>query len=315
MNFNPVILITSHLDTKEKIKVASEQIRKFKEYTNIPLIHASNYPIDHDIQRLSDYNFSKENEISNRYSIMWNSINIGDKEGILKLIKKVPDYGYSHLELMLAGFKVGKSLGFNYIYHLNYDASLKKKDFDIFIQNGKDSNPMFYKYNLVNNDIRVTTILFSIPTDDFINALDKKLPLYKEGINETDFHLKPGWMCEEFFEWVFNGYYGYKIKPNSILYEDLIRSQFEGNVFYIKNNKFTYWIDTQAEKIWYFNVDNKHPTKDILLKNLNEQPFLLTYTQNNIFYSKIKEDSFYDKGEFIFKIDPLQLKNAYWVER
>lgn len=308
MNYKPVILVTSHLNSKEKIDVIKETISKYKEYTDIPFIHASNYMVDQETQKLFDYTVIKENVKSNRVVMAWNTINIDSKP--CKLVKKASDYGFSHLDLMLYAFKICKSLGFNYVYHINYDALLDRENFDKFISNGVNKEHKFYPYNLKNNDIRITTILFSIGVDDFINALNPKIKIYKKGINEGLFSLKEGWLAEEFFEWVFNSYYGYEVRSNKLLYEDLIRTNGFSNELVIDGEIFTYFYDTLNNRVIYINSGGTFKGGRIIFTNSSKEDLIISRYSDNIFCSPLIEGVFYN-GETLLDLNKSSYNDFY----
>lgn len=311
MDYKPVILVTSHLNSKEKIDVIKETISKYKKYTNIPFIHASNYIVDQEIQKLFDYTVIKENAKSNRMVMAWGIVDIDNKP--YKLIKKASDYGFSHLDLMLYAFKICKSLDFNYVYHINYDAFLDKENFGKFINNGINKEHKFYPYNLKNNDIRITTILFSIGVDDFINALSSKIEIYKQGINENLFSLKEGWLAEDFFEWVFNSYYGYEVRSNELLYEDLIRTNGFSNELVIDGEIFTYFYDISNNRVIYLNSEGTFKEDKIIFTNSNKGDLIISRYSDNIFCSPLIEGVFYN-GETLLDLSK-DFYNDFYIEQ
>ena len=308
MSYKPIILVTSHLNNRKKIDVIKETISKYKEYTDIPFIHASNYIVDQETQKLFDYTVIKENAKSNRVVMAWDTVNVEGKP--CKLVKKASDYGFSHLDLMLYAFKICRSLDFNYVYHINYDALLDKENFDKFINNGIDKEHKFYPYNLKNNDIRITTILFSIGVNDFINALSSKIEIYKQGINKGLFSLKEGWLAEEFFEWVFNSYYGYKVKSNELFYEDLIRTNGFSNELIIDNKAFTYFYDIPNNRVIYLNPEGDFRKNKITLVDSNKRELTISRYSDNIFYSPLVEGVFYN-GETLLDLNKDSCSNFY----
>ena len=114
-----VILITSHLNNSEKIDTVKKHVNEIKKFTNLPIVHASNFYVNEDVQELFDYTIIKKNEKYNRYGMAWSIVNIQNTK--YKLTKKALDHGFSHVDLMLYGFKMCKLLNFDYVYHLNYD--------------------------------------------------------------------------------------------------------------------------------------------------------------------------------------------------
>jgi len=309
---NSVIVITSHLNSEEKVDVINKQIDKLKKYTDIPLLHASNFLVKENIQEKFDYTVIKKNELSNRYSISWQIINEGDKYKNYKLLKKVHDHGYSHLDLMLYAFKICKSLNFDYVYHINYDCLFDEDNFKKFINNGLDKKQKFYKYKLINNDIRITTQVFSIKTNEFISALEPKLNLYKNGIDKTNFNLKEGWLCEEFFEWVFNGYYGFKMNDNEIEYKDLITNNIP-NELNLDGVRLSYYYDNIHNEIIYVITNNFSDELKITLNNEKGEDIKLKKYSDKIFYSEFIDGKIYYKDKLITRIDKNKIKDEFFV--
>lgn len=309
-----VIVITSHLNTEEKVDVMYRQINSLKNYTNIPILHASNFTVEDSIQKKFDYTVIKKNELSNRYSVSWQIINEGHKYKNYKLLKKVHDHGFPHLDLMLYAFKICESLNFDYVYHINYDCLFDENNFKTFINNGIKKEPKFYKYKLVNNDIRITTQVFSIKTKEFISALEPKISLYKNGVNKTDFNLKEGWLCEEFFEWVFNGYYGFKVKDSNIDYEDLIMNG-PPNELNINKIKLTYYYDHINDEIIYTKSNDINYDSDIELTNEKGDKTTLKKYSDNIFYSSFIEGKIYYKNKLLTNIDKNKIKNEFFINK
>lgn len=306
------ILVTSHLNNKHKIDVAKKQINQLKQYSNLPIIHASNYQVDSELQKLFDYTIIKKNEQSNRYSMAWNSINIPEKYENYRLIKLSHDYGYSHIDLMLFGFKFCKSIGLEYIYHINYDCIFEETHFNTFIQNGIKRNPNFYRYNLKNNNIKITTQVFSINVDDFINAVEKKIHFYKDGVESTSFHLKKGWLCEEFFEWIFNSYYGIEVNVNFIEYDDIINTSWEENRFEVNNSEFRFYFDEYNNEIIFANFAHDFTENSFIITSESDTKIEVIRYKNNIFFSKLLSDGkYFIDEELKFEFNTNQLKKYY----
>lgn len=310
-----VILITSHLNNEQKTEVAKQQIETLKKKTNLNIIHVSNFPLSKEIQVLSDYAAIKKNEISNRFSLVWNIINIGEKYQNYKLVRLFNDYGYSHLDLMLFGFKLCQSLNFEYVYHINYDCLFNDENLKKFINNGLEGLNKFYKYKYVNNDLRITTQVFSIRTQDFIHAIQPKLDLYKNSKEESCLFLKKGWMCEEFFEWVFNTYFGFKIEENFIEYDDVITHNPSWNNFEIKGSKFEFFVDKTNNEILYLNTSENYKSDIIKLQNKFGNSLEIKRYKDNVFYSALINGHFYTESDTLFSIDIKNLENNFFCEK
>ena len=296
-----VILITSHLNNSEKIDVCRKHVNELKKFTNLPIVHASNFYVDESIQQLFDYTVIKKNKKSNRHAIAWDIINIQNTN--YKLIKKASDHGFSHVDLMLYGFKICKILNFDYVYHLNYDIELNEEEFKKFINNGSGKNEKFYTYNLINNNIRITTNIFSIKVNDFINAVKPKLEIYRKGLDNGLFGLKSGWLAEEFFEWIFNSYYGYTVEKNYINYDDVIKGDWDEHKFKIEDSTFRFYSDYSNNRILYYNEDKNFRKDSFILINQNNKKLELTRYSDNFFVSKIIYGIYFQEDRLILEID------------
>lgn len=296
-----VILITSHLNNSEKIETIKKHVNEIKKFTNLPIVHASNFYVNEDVQELFDYTIIKKNEKSNRYGMAWSIVNIQNTK--YKLTKLSSDHGFSHVDLMLYGFKMCKLLNFDYVYHLNYDIELNEEEFKKFINNGLDKNEKFYVYNLINNNIRITTTIFSIKVNDFINAVESKLEIYRKGLNNNLFGLKKGWLSEEFFEWIFNSYYGYKVNINHINYNDTINTDWDEHKFKIDDSIFRFYSDYSNNRIIYDNMDTKFTKDSFTLINQNNQKLEVRRNSNNFFESKIIHGIYFQENRFILEIN------------
>lgn len=178
---NTCILITSHLNTPDKIKVALDLLA-FLKNKNLPIIFVGNFPLPTEIQSQVDYTlYIKENPKANRV-IYFNG-------------KSTPDYGYAHLHQIGKGFKLCQSLGFDYIHHLNYDVVFEEKDFNNLMEKGKEGKPIVYGWGPSNG---FATNCFSFKIEDYLSSIEKNLHFYQNG-NPPG--IDPSWFCEIFFKW------------------------------------------------------------------------------------------------------------------
>jgi len=195
---SPCILVTSHINNSEKIKVAHKLI-DFLQDKKLPVIFAGNFPIPIEIQQKVDYTLNiKENPLPNRWALFWNQVltSMGWGENTYMEYKSW-DYGYAHLHQICKGVKLCQSLGYDYVYHLNYDIEFTEENFNKFINRGKKGNPLFFPWGGKDN---FATNIFALPCNLYVNSIEPTLHLYQEGTFE-DPDLKKGWFCESFFKW------------------------------------------------------------------------------------------------------------------
>lgn len=201
---NTCILITSHLNTSNKIKVALDLLAFLKD-KNLPIIFVGNSPIPIEVQSQADYALNiKENPKINRI-VYFNG-------------KSTPDYGYAHLHQIGKGFTLCQSLGFEYIHHLNYDIVFEEKEFGSLVKKGKEGKSIVYPWGPSNG---FATNCFSFKTKDYLNSVEKNLHFYQNG-NPPG--IDPSWFCEIFFKWVLE-YSGTKLSIiENIKYKTAINS-------------------------------------------------------------------------------------------
>lgn len=195
---SPCILVTSHINNSEKIKIAHKLV-DFLQDKKLPVIFAGNFPIPIEIQQKVDYTLNiKENPRPNRHNWFWSLIDpkIG-WEGTFHAQFAEWDYGYAHLHQILKAIKLCQSLGYDYVYHLNYDIELSEENFYRFINKGKKGDPLFFPWGEKDN---FATNIFALPCNTYVNSIEPVLNLYKEGI-VNDPNLKENWFCETFFKW------------------------------------------------------------------------------------------------------------------
>ncbi len=201
---NPCILITSHLNTSNKVGVAHKLVG-FLQDKNLPIVFVGNFPIPIKIQSQVDYTLNiKENPQVNRILTFKGKSN--------------PDYGYAHLHQIGKGFMLCQSLGFEYVHHLNYDVIFKENDFNNLIEKGKEGKPVVYDWGPSNG---FATNCFSFKTKNYLDSVEKNLYFYRNG---NPPNIDPSWFCEIFFKWALE-YSGIKLSTTKdIKYESAINS-------------------------------------------------------------------------------------------
>lgn len=186
---NSCILITSHLNTIEKVRAAITQLEFLeKENNKLPIIYVGNYPIPDIIQHFSqvkECHYTTDNPTTRNNRIM-----------VIKGKGSIIDYGYAHLSQMLLGFNICKTLGFDYVHHFNYDVILEKGEYNRLLEKSKDYKFLYYNWG----EDSISTSFFSIPTQKFIDAVAPNTIFY---YNENPPGIRNGWFFETYFKWVF----------------------------------------------------------------------------------------------------------------
>lgn len=186
---NSCILITSHLNTIEKVRAAITQLEFFeKENNKLPIIYVGNYPIPDIIQhfpQVRECHYTTDNPTTRN-----------NRRLVVRNRGTVTDYGYGHLSQMLLGFNICKTLGFDYVHHFNYDVILEKGEYSRLLEKSKDYKFLYYNWG----EDSISTSFFSIPTQKFIDAVAPNSIFY---YNENPPGIRNGWFFETYLKWVF----------------------------------------------------------------------------------------------------------------
>ncbi len=121
---NNLIIILSHCDSKEKIEILTDNIKKLKTQ-NFDILLLSHIPIPSHIQQIVEYFiYDKSNPIINwpyRGMVFWKKI-LDDTNYRLQTI--YPDYGWTAFNQILLGGNLGLSLDYNHFSFINYDIQI-----------------------------------------------------------------------------------------------------------------------------------------------------------------------------------------------
>lgn len=198
---NPCILITSHLNNGRKREVCKELLGFLKQF-NLPIIHLGNYSIPEDLQAQTDYTiFMEDNPKIDRTINVWRSlpedIGLGPN---LKGWTIVPDHGAAHTLSHLRGFLFASSLGYDYVYAINYDVKIAKLDMLEMIKQSTNYKPTcFIDKHIANPEEGMSMNLFSISTNEYIEMCQSHLPYYLENnLPSNDFYP------EKFTRWMWD---------------------------------------------------------------------------------------------------------------
>lgn len=296
---NTCILITSHLSEPYKEQVALELL-DFLSDKNLPIIFVGNYPLSQKIQSKSDYTLNiKENPRGTRFTIAWYQIPSNVLDMDCKLVKVTADYGLAHLHQTLIGFKFCKSIGYDYVYHLNYDMDFQPEAFDKFIHKGKLGEPLFFNWGREEN---VATNIYALKSEDYINALEPKLDLYKNDSIGLDQILPVDWFAETFFRWVMEDFYQEKFTITTDI-------EFTGKVSHNYGD-----IDTPLGVIRIFSVNesqyilwfitNPHDITNTEFLVGENKFFPIATPHPNFFLLDKYEGEYYVEDKFIFNSTP-----------
>lgn len=304
---NKCVLITSHLNLSEKCD-AAHRLLDFLNDKGLPIIFAGNYFIPEEIQKKCDWVlYTKENPNVERFVILWkilSSIDIFDKN--LKCNVIVRDHGYAHLMQIYRGFNLAKSLGFDYVIHLNYDIELVDDSWSKLISLIESNK------NLVRpwSENCFATNFFYFSSDDYIKIMKENLDFYKNlnppGLNEN-------WICETFFHWV--------VRNSGITYDEieepLNMSTIDANNRNIKIEDFNFEIYHYEKEncfVLIFDENQNINSQKIIFHDRTNNKFYLEKTNvDNIFILPMNKTSDYlFEGKFIFNFD--RIKDFYISE-
>jgi len=191
---NSCILITSHLNSSHKIEIALNLIQSLKD-KSLPIVVVGNFPIPTEVQKEVTHSlFVNENPMVNRISFAWKHLPPNALGENLRGITSNTDYGYAHLHQTLKGYKLCQSLGYDYVYHLNYDASITDEEYNKMITTTQEYTPMVFPWG----DDAISTACYGFKTTDYIDALEPRMHYYAN----CNPPRPSGWFCETFFKWV-----------------------------------------------------------------------------------------------------------------
>ncbi len=295
------ILITSHLNNQAKIEAAHQQLDSLQD-KGYPIIYAGNYAIPTNIQGRVNYTlYTKENPIANRGIVGWQwippKVGIGNNQYCMTAY---PDYGYAHLYQTLIGFKFAKSLGYNYIIHLNYDILLNN---DVWGQLEKEIEN---KPNIVfkwSKDYATNKYIFNV--DNFITIMEKNLHFYKNG-NPPG--INKDWFCEVFFKWVIER----ENTPHTISTietHETINNQ--TNYSQYGNFRVFHFREKDQLLLQFSTFIENTPHIHLTLDNKLD----ITFTQSpdkRYYLGPAFEGEYFDGENLLFKLDQ-QLKERQWV--
>lgn len=182
------ILITSHLNNERKINAAKSLLTYLSD-KGMTIILIGNHAIPYEFQDMCSWViYGDENPKFNRYYTAHSFIWFEKYNKTLKLSVNVDDHGFAHLLLMYRGFKFANDLGFDYVYHLNYDVKFMEDGWRILNDMIGDNNNVVKSWR--NDQFGYETNFFCINLKEIISCFDNHLNEY----------LMNQYMCEPHFK-------------------------------------------------------------------------------------------------------------------
>ena len=173
-----VALISTFCDSKEKLDLLTENIKKIKKLKVVDVIIYTPIQLPHEIYKICDVViFSKENPVLNwpkKAMEAWSTFNVGGR--IIKLSTTVPDYGYAGLNQLKRMADLALSMGYDHFFPTIYDIEINEEVENIFISN-KTNN--FYPSRRGDTLWEVGLHLISLNR--------KHMKRFNELINEEDY--------------------------------------------------------------------------------------------------------------------------------
>jgi hypothetical protein len=293
---NKCVLITSHINNEDK-KNSAIDIVNFLNDKDVPVIFTGNYFIPYEIQKKVDWVlYMKENPKVDRILQYWYFTGFVDRynKGI-KVTESYLEWGYAHLLQIYRGFKLAKSLGYDYIIHLNYDVMLDNETWGDILYHTENNE------NIVSpwDENSFATNFFCFRADDLIPLLEQNLDYYK---NLNPPNILIGWICETFFKWM--------ITNSNVKYKIINRNFYNSNMaanditITYKNFKFNiYYYGKYNELVLIFKGDIPN-TNDIVFKVKDRDLFLEETNLPDLFILPyIEGEDYYCGDQLLFNVN------------
>ena len=191
-----IFVVDTWPDTDGKEKDLIQCIQKLKEFSPIPILLVSHYPIKPEIQKMVDYYlFDKDNPLLSvdEYESHQLTSGIWVDNGLFKLdSKNLFQHDYAIWTMMQKAFKFCDMLGKKTIHFMEYDNIVDTFQYrQAFLERSKNYDAVIYEYHEnssvnVNLAEYIATYIFSIKTDIALKTVS--------GINSRweYFHGRPG---------------------------------------------------------------------------------------------------------------------------
>ena len=170
-----IFVVDTWPDTDEKEKDLIQCIQKLKEFSPIPILLVSHYPIKPEIQKMVDYYlFDKDNPLLNydEYDTYQLTSGIWVNNGIFKLnTKNIFQHDYAIWTMMQKAFKFCDMLGKKTIHFMEYDNIVDTFQYrQAFLEKSHNHDAVVYEYHEKSSSNSshseyIATYIFSIKTD------------------------------------------------------------------------------------------------------------------------------------------------------
>lgn len=287
-----LVIILSHCDTKEKLKILENNIQLLKS-NNFDILLTSHIPLPENIQSQVEYLiYDKSNPILHwpkRGMTFWKTLSTGTEN--LKLINILPDYGWTAFNQFLTSSHLGLSLEYDYYSFINYDVIFTPQLIETMkLPHNFLCSKVYESKN--QKGFRFPSFMFNMISK---NNLKKLLPLISK-----QQYIRGNFKDAEHYLGHLFSVFDYKI------YQEIIKDQVE----YGDKNPFNYNKDNDLFKIFYQSITDPKIYKtppSILFYDIqkefeliiNKEKITIYPTCNRIEYSNIRKLGYYLEGSYI----------------
>ncbi len=295
-----LIIILSHCDTEEKIKILDDNIKQLKS-NGFDILLTSHVPLPKSIQSQIEYFiYDKSNPILHwpqRGMVYWKTITLGQEN--YDLVNILPDYGWTAFNQFLTSSHLGLSLDYDQYSFINYDTILTPLMFETLKSpQSFVTSKVYAKEN--EKGFRFPSFMLNILNKE---NLKKLLPLisqeqYIDGSITIEHHdFKDA-----------ETYLGHLISVfNYEIYPEVVKDQ----IMYIDfQDAFNFNMDNNLFKVFYQSVTDPkvyktepsiliYDIKENLKVNINDKEILITDPFFNLKYSEINSFGYYLNDSYI----------------
>ena len=287
-----LVIILSHCDTKEKLKILENNIQLLKS-NSFDILLTSHIPLPESIQSQVEYLiYDKSNPILHwpkRGMTFWKTLSTGTEN--LKLINILPDYGWTAFNQFLTSSHLGLSLEYDYYSFINYDVIFTPQLIETMkLPHNFLCSKVYESKN--QKGFRFPSFMFNMISK---NNLKKLLPLISK-----QQYIRGNFKDAEHYLGHLFSVFDYKI------YQEIIKDQVE----YGDKNPFNYNKDNDLFKIFYQSITDPKIYKtppSILFYDIqkefeliiNKEKITIYPTCNRIEYSNIRKLGYYLEGSYI----------------
>lgn len=287
-----LVIILSHCDTKEKLKILENNIQLLKS-NNFDILLTSHIPLPENIQSQVEYLiYDKSNPILHwpkRGMTFWKTLSTGTEN--LKLINILPDYGWTAFNQFLTSSHLGLSLEYDYYSFINYDVIFTPQLIETMkLPHNFLCSKVYESKN--QKGFRFPSFMFNMISK---NNLKKLLPLISK-----QQYIRGNFKDAEHYLGHLFSVFDYKI------YQEIIKDQVE----YGDKNPFNYNKDNDLFKVFYQSITDPKIYKtppSILFYDIqkefeliiNKEKITIYPTCNRIEYSNIRKLGYYLEGSYI----------------